>query len=257
MPAHFSKEDIKQKADRAEARSRDEGAVKESAPALSESERNAEIAIGQASAGVYESSRVKEAKRLGVRVGWLDDAVDKKRDKGKGKEVDTDFLPHWKVEPWPGPVDGAALLSELREPFLRYAVMAKHADVVLALWPLHTWVYDCFDITPYLAITSPTRRCGKSLVLTILHWLCCRAKKNDSMSQATIYRSVDVEKPTLLLDECSWVKDLKESAKIFYVADLNCTAMPNANAKTPISRYVDIRRSAPRPSVSSVSLLLR
>jgi hypothetical protein len=81
---------------------------------------------------------------------------------------------------------------------------------VLALWPLRTWVFDCFDITPYLVITSPTRRCGKSLLLTILQWLCCRAKKNDSMSKAAIYRSVETETPTLVLDEVGWVVDLKD-----------------------------------------------
>jgi hypothetical protein len=67
-----------------------------------------------------------------------------------------------------------------------------------------------FDITPYLAVTSPTRRCGKTLLLTMLYWLSSRGKKNDSMSQAAIYRSVEREKPTLLLDETGWVTDLKD-----------------------------------------------
>jgi Protein of unknown function (DUF3631) len=46
--------------------------------------------------------------------------------------------------------------------------------------------------------------------MTMLYWLCCRGKKNDTMSRAAIYRSVETEKPTLLLDEVSWVVDLKD-----------------------------------------------
>src|SRR6516164_7065958 len=177
--------------------------------ALKEGEINAEVKkLSALPIGVYESVRLEAAKRLHMRVSMLDTLVGVERDKIAKPE--TDFLPHWKVEPWPDPVDGAALLDELRQLFNRYAVTPKHADVLLALWALHTWVFDSFDITPYLVISSPTRRCGKSLVLTILQYVCCRAKKNDSMSKAAIYRSVEVERPTLVLDETSWVVDPKD-----------------------------------------------
>jgi len=46
--------------------------------------------------------------------------------------------------------------------------------------------------------------------MTLLYWLCCRGKKSDSMSKAAIYRSVEGEKPTLVLDEVSWVLDPKD-----------------------------------------------
>jgi hypothetical protein len=156
----------------------------------------------------YAQDRKAAAQELGVGVGALDSAVKAERDKAAREQ--TDFLPHWNVEQWPDPINGAALLTELRKHFRRYVVLPKHADVALSLWVLHTWVFDCFDIAPYLAITSPTRRCGKTLLMTVLYWLCCRAKKNDSMSKAAIYRSVESERPTLLLDETSWVVDLKD-----------------------------------------------
>jgi hypothetical protein len=180
------------------------------ATALIEGEINAEIAkLAALPIVVYETRRIEAAEKLGLgRVKVLDVLVEAERD--KTAKAEPNFLPHWKVEPSSDPVDGATLLNELRQYFNRYAVTPKHADVLLALWALHTWVFDSFDITPYLVITSPTRRCGKSLVLTILQWVCCRAKKNDSMSKAAIYRSVEVERPTLVLDETSWVVDLKD-----------------------------------------------
>jgi putative DNA primase/helicase len=156
----------------------------------------------------YDQEREASAEKLRVRVSTLDALVKAERDKASKDQKD--FLLHWKVEPWAEPVDGVALLEALRNHFNHYLVLPKHADVVLALWTVLTWVFDCFDITPYLAITSPTRRCGKTPLMTMLFWLCCRAKKNDSMSKASIYRSVEAETPTLILDEVAWVVDLKD-----------------------------------------------
>jgi hypothetical protein len=145
----------------------------------------------------------QEAKALSITPGELNRLVKIQRARAS-KDSERDFLPHWNVEPWPEEVDGDALLDELRNHFKRYIVLPDEADVALALWTLHTWVFDCFDITPYLAITSPTPRCGKTVLMTMLYWLCCRAKKTDSMSKAVIYRSVDADRPTLVLDEVSW-----------------------------------------------------
>jgi Protein of unknown function (DUF3631) len=206
-----TKEQIKAAADRAEARARGKSTPAEElvATALSEAELDAEIAkLAALPIGVYESSRVLEARRLSLRASVLDFLVSEKRSK-KTREQ-TDFLPHWHVEPWPETVAGAVLLEELRKHFTRYVVLPKYADAALALWTLLTWVFDCFDITPYLAITSPTRRCGKTLLMTMLYWLCCRAKKNDTISKAAIYRTIEADRPTLLLDEVGWVVDLKD-----------------------------------------------
>jgi hypothetical protein len=100
--------------------------------------------------------------------------------------------------------------------------LPAHADVALALWTLHTWAFDAFDITPYLAITSPTRRCGKTVLMTLLFWLTRRGKKNDSMSQASIYRSVDKDQPTLVLDEVSWVVDLRDDRQGILCGGFEC-----------------------------------
>jgi Primase C terminal 2 (PriCT-2)/RepB DNA-primase from phage plasmid len=122
----------------------------------------------------YGKVRKDEAKKIGVPVTFLDNAV---KEQQKEKKEQTSFLPHWTVEPWPERVDGGALLTGLRAHLKRHVVLPPHTDVALALWVLHTWVFEAFDITPYLAITSPTRRCGKTLLMTLLYWLCYRAKK--------------------------------------------------------------------------------
>jgi hypothetical protein len=155
----------------------------------------------------YDKRRKQEAKNLGIQLSTLDREVAELRAQAA---ADKDFLPHWTVEPWPQPVDGAALLDALRAHFSRYVVLPGHADVALTLWTLNTWTFESFDIAPYLSITSPTRRCGKTVLMTLLYWLCRRGKKSDSMSKPAIYRSVDTERPTLVLDEVSWVLDGKD-----------------------------------------------
>jgi hypothetical protein len=155
----------------------------------------------------YDKRRKKEAKKLGIQLTTLDREVAELRAQNAAER---DFLPHWNVEPWPEPVDGAALLDTLRWHLARYVVLPAHADVALSLWVLNTWVFESFDIAPYLSITSPTRRCGKTVLMTLLYWLCCRGKKSDNMSKPAIYRSVDAERPTLVLDEVGWVVDLKD-----------------------------------------------
>jgi hypothetical protein len=177
---------------------------KRDAPKQSSKEGERRIAeLAKLSPLKFAQCNKQEAKDLGITPGELNRLVRMQR--ARNEDDEQDFLPHWKVEQWPEEVDGAALLDELRNYFTRYVVLPEEADVALALWVLHTWVFECFDVTPYLAITSPTPRCGKTVLMTMLYWLCCRAKKTDSMSKAVIYRSVDADKPTLVLDEVGWI----------------------------------------------------
>src|SRR6516164_3353519 len=71
------------------------------------------VRLAKLSAIVYDREREARAERLGIRVGTLDSAVKAERDKAAKEQ--TDFLPHWNVEPWPTPVDGSALLKELQK----------------------------------------------------------------------------------------------------------------------------------------------
>jgi hypothetical protein len=71
--------------------------------------------------------------------------------------------PHWNVEPWPEEVDGDALLETMRRVFQRYIVLPSAADIALPLWVLHAWTCDAGDISPFLVLVSPTKRCGKPI----------------------------------------------------------------------------------------------
>src|SRR5690242_17985535 len=72
------------------------------------------------------------------------------------------------IDPWPQPVDLRLLLASLRDLLRRFVVLPKWAAETLALWILHTYAFELRDVSTYIGIESPQRRCGKTTLLTIL-----------------------------------------------------------------------------------------
>jgi hypothetical protein len=99
-------------------------------------------------------------------------------------------------------VDGAELLEEIRAFLTKYMVLpsAEVADL-LAVWTVHTHAIEVAYATPYLRITSATRECGKTVLLEILATLTARGWHAVNPSAAVLYRKIDRQQPTLLLDE--------------------------------------------------------
>src|SRR5262249_25407065 len=92
--------------------------------------------------------------------------------------------------------------------FRRYIALPKGADIALALWVLHAWTHDAGDISPFMVLVSPTKRCGKTSVLILLQYLTPRSELASNISAAALFRYIEKEHPTLLIDEAdSFVKD--------------------------------------------------
>jgi putative DNA primase/helicase len=71
----------------------------------------------------------------------------------------------------------------------------------MALWTLHTWCIDAFGVTPYIAILSPTMRTGKSRIIEVARELVRRLWPVTDPSAAALYRKIEDERPTVLIDE--------------------------------------------------------
>lgn len=56
----------------------------------------------------------------------------------------------------------AALLEEVEHFTRRFVVMGNAEAIAVALWVAHTHAIEAAGSTPYLHVTSPTKRCGKS-----------------------------------------------------------------------------------------------
>lgn len=94
-----------------------------------------------------------------------------------------------------------ALLTTLVVWVRRYVVVTDAQAVAITLWIAHTHAIDAFDCTPYLQITSATKRSGKTRLLEVLEPLVARPWFTGRTSAAALVRKVDAECPTLLLDE--------------------------------------------------------
>ena len=160
----------------------------------------------------YDRVREKEADALKVRVTTLDREVAKKRgdgiseESGQGRPFE---IPQ--IEPWPDPVDGAGLLDELACSFKRFVVMPGHGYSLAALWVLHTYVFDCWPVSPILAIVSPEKGCGKTTLRDVLAKLVRAPLPIDGISAAALFRVIEKWCPTVLMDDFdSWGRENEE-----------------------------------------------
>ena len=151
----------------------------------------------------YDQVRQEKAEAFGVRVSTVDVEVTRLRRELAGKDAggQGEAVLFAQIEPWPGPVGGAALLTDLVATFRRYAILPDHADVALALWAIFTHCIDAVNVAPILALTSPEKRCGKSTVLALLRRLARRPLPSANITAPPLFRAVEAWSPTLLIDE--------------------------------------------------------
>ena len=153
----------------------------------------------------YEVVRVGAAVQMGVRASVLDREVIKKR-RALGLETDRDdgqgrAVKIADVLPWLEPVNGDQIATTLAAAAKTYVVLPDAAADTLALWVLHSWLVNQFTISPRLAVTSPTKGCGKTTVLRLLNKIVRRPKRAGSISPPALFRAVERFRPTILLDE--------------------------------------------------------
>jgi hypothetical protein len=70
----------------------------------------------------------------------------------------------------------------------------------LTLWTIGTYFFHLFQSFPYLYIGG-IKQTGKTKLLTLLERLCFNAKFSTDMSTASLFRSIEAFRCTLLLDE--------------------------------------------------------
>jgi 5S rRNA maturation endonuclease (ribonuclease M5) len=119
--------------------------------------------------------------------------------------------PAWEPKPHKPPADDAAtadlrstraLLRAVSLVLKKYIAFSSLAQVTaVALWVLHTYVFETFETTPYLAITSAVKRSGKSRLLELLTLLVSRPWYVTEPTEAVLFRKVEASAPTLLVDE--------------------------------------------------------
>jgi hypothetical protein len=117
------------------------------------------VAIGRA--------RKSIAGLLGVPLGSLDDKLGelvKKRvstpEGPNGDGLPGKPLTFDEIEPWPDPVNGAELLTELSGAIGAYVIMDAHQRDATALWAVFAHAHDLRDFAPLLIAKSAIKRSG-------------------------------------------------------------------------------------------------
>jgi len=155
----------------------------------------------------YDRVREAEADRLGVRLGTLDATVKAARP----AEEKAAAMVFPEVAPWPEPVDGAALFSEIAATVRRFVVCEPEVAIAAALWCAMTWLMDTVDVAPLLHLKSPEKRCGKTVLLTLLRRMVSRPIAASNISPPALFRAIEAWRPTLLVDEAdSFLRDNEE-----------------------------------------------
>src|ERR1051326_1167730 len=105
------------------------------------------------------------------------------------------------AEHWAKGVEGRVLLDKLVALLARFVVLPKWGAETLALWILHTYVFELRDVSTYLGIESPEKRCGKTTLLGVLSKLVNRPVAAANISPPAFFRLIEEVRPTLLIDE--------------------------------------------------------
>ena len=97
--------------------------------------------------------------------------------------------------------NGSTVLDEVRRFVRRFVVLDEPQAHAVSLWVAHTYVFDAFSCTPYLAISSAEKRSGKTRLLEVLALLVRDPLPTANISDAALFRVIDDKQPTLLIDE--------------------------------------------------------
>src|SRR5580765_7456133 len=65
----------------------------------------------------------------------------------------------------------------------------------------HTYAYQLRDVSVYLGVVSPIRRCGKTTLLSLLLRLVSRPVVSSNVSSSSFFHVIEELKPTLMIDE--------------------------------------------------------
>jgi hypothetical protein len=97
------------------------------------------------------------------------------------------------------------LLNDTQAFIRRFVVLSDAQADAATLWAAHTHAFDCFEATPYLYVSSPEKRSGKTRLLEVLELLAWEPLPAMNISDAALFRAVHELRPSLLLDEADAV----------------------------------------------------
>ncbi len=149
----------------------------------------------------YEEVRTVLAKKLSVRVSFLDNQVGARRREAEGEDAPQNALGIEDIEPWPDPVVLANVLDDAAQNLALYIAAGPELIHTAVLWAAHTHILDMLNVSPRLAAQAAGPGCGKSVAMAAIGNLVPRPLSASSITAASVFRIIEEIQPTLLLDE--------------------------------------------------------
>jgi hypothetical protein len=120
----------------------------------------------------------------------------------------------WNVVPWDEPVDVALLFQELDDQISKYIALVKERRFAVVLWVTMSWIHnEVATHSPLLDVVSVDEASGKTELMGVLGLLTPKPCLGAEFTAANIYRTVDADKPTLIIDEVDDVFQRKPDLK--------------------------------------------
>jgi hypothetical protein len=126
--------------------------------------------------------------------------------------------------------------------FLDYLMLPTGVSFVASLWVIGTYIFEDFDCFPYLTITSPTKRCGKTRFGEILELLCCRSMMSVNVSEAALFRLIDSDKPTLIVDEAEALRNRGSERAQYLLSVLQAGFKQGASVPRCVGRDYKVKK---------------
>ena len=149
----------------------------------------------------FARERAKAARELGVSRSAIDDEVEARRS-DREAAAPAPLYGHWVVEPWPEVVDGDALLRDIIARIRKHVTCPESTSLTSALWIMLAWVHDEVSThSPILNVNSAESESGKTTLLSVASFLMPRCIATVEISEAALYRSIALWRPTFAIDE--------------------------------------------------------
>ena len=109
------------------------------------------------------------------------------------------------------------LFNRLKSYIGRFVYFTDQAQIeTIVLWLMGTYCYTAFEAYPYLWITAE-KGSGKSTLLKVMNPLCFNGDLLVSITPAVLFRKVQAQRPTLLIDEVETLtKGNKDNASALF-----------------------------------------
>ena len=96
----------------------------------------------------------------------------------------------------------ASHLDHIADTIRKHVIFQSHHDAdAIAVWIIGSYLMDHWSRFPKLLIVSPERECGKTTALQAIELFAQNAKLASSITPSAVYRLIEQEAPTLLIDE--------------------------------------------------------